>query len=317
MPPANHIIASGAAVAVSFAVAAAIAIYESPELRRYADDVRRRVAITLTSMADGINPPEHREPLFNRPEDAHGFVESGRGGGIEIDADEASQLRQREEFLYWNALKIKKEEEKAAAELKAVDEKKALENNELSEKQHQDTETSYVLTSGVDTGTQNGLRHRFEKTTPRESRQEDGSDIYSATTVDEPQTSLYEVAEAPLVNLDPAPDCSESSATADYEYQTAGQSDREDAYASIEQWAQNSQPSSHLSHWSAPQSEHIPSAPASEFEHISDGELTPTSTGSVVDSDVMSESDGMLTPDWSEVGSVVSDIDDPNMVPAQ
>jgi hypothetical protein len=119
MPPANHVVlASGAAVAVSVAVAAAIALYESPELRRYADDVRRRIAIALHSIGDGINPPD-RDPLFNRPEDANGFFESRRGEGAEpgVDADEETRRRQREELMYWNSIRLQKEQEKAAAEV--------------------------------------------------------------------------------------------------------------------------------------------------------------------------------------------------------
>ncbi|KAJ9423999.1 hypothetical protein QL093DRAFT_2097951 [Fusarium oxysporum] len=79
----NHVVlASGAVVAVSVAIATTIAILESPEVRRYADDVRRRIAFALHSMGEGIEPP-HREPRFNRPEDADGFFESRRGAGAE------------------------------------------------------------------------------------------------------------------------------------------------------------------------------------------------------------------------------------------
>jgi hypothetical protein len=98
-------------MAVSVAVATAIAIYESPELRRYADDVRRRIAMALYTVGDGINPP-HREPLFNRPEDSEGFLQSRRGPGAEpgVDADDETRRRQREELLYWNSIRMKKQE---------------------------------------------------------------------------------------------------------------------------------------------------------------------------------------------------------------
>ncbi|KAL2261563.1 hypothetical protein VTK26DRAFT_3893 [Humicola hyalothermophila] len=84
-------------VAASVAVAAAIAIYESPEVRRVADDLRRRIAIAFHSLGDNVDPGR-REPRFNRPEDAEGFYQSH-----DVDADEETRRRQREELMYWNA----------------------------------------------------------------------------------------------------------------------------------------------------------------------------------------------------------------------
>lgn len=112
MPIAHHmVLASGAVVAVSVAVATFIAIYESPELRQYADDVRRRIAMAFYSMGDGITPPA-RQPRFNRPEDAEGFFESRRGVGAEpgVDADEETRRRQREELLYWNSMRLQQQQ---------------------------------------------------------------------------------------------------------------------------------------------------------------------------------------------------------------
>ncbi|KAK4193779.1 hypothetical protein QBC35DRAFT_6152 [Podospora australis] len=86
-------------VAASVTVAAAIAIYEIPEVRRVADDLRRRVAIALRTFGDGIDPHGEGQPRFNRPEDAHGFYESAG-----VDADEETRRRQREELMYWNSV---------------------------------------------------------------------------------------------------------------------------------------------------------------------------------------------------------------------
>ncbi|KAK0745174.1 hypothetical protein B0T21DRAFT_98768 [Apiosordaria backusii] len=83
--------------AVGVAVAAAVAIYESPEVRRVAEDLRRRIAIALRSLGDEFDP-DNRQPRFNRPEDAHGFYESHN-----VDADDETRRRQREELMYWNA----------------------------------------------------------------------------------------------------------------------------------------------------------------------------------------------------------------------
>lgn len=141
MPPVNQtVIASAGVIAITVAVAAAIAVYESPELRRLADDLRRRIAIALHSLGDGINPAaanSNGQPLFNRPEDAEGFLRSrGALGGhqlgliennasgnedVEVDADDETRRRQREELMYWNALREQKEKEKReAAERDAV-----------------------------------------------------------------------------------------------------------------------------------------------------------------------------------------------------
>ncbi|ROW05771.1 hypothetical protein VMCG_05267 [Cytospora schulzeri] len=123
MPPINQAAVSAGVIAVSVAVAAAIAIYESPELQRMATDLRRRIALALHSLGDGIGGPHQNsnggEPLFNRPEDAEGFLQTGG----EIDADDESRRRQREELLYWNAIKLSKELERQTDENEKVKEK--------------------------------------------------------------------------------------------------------------------------------------------------------------------------------------------------
>jgi hypothetical protein len=165
------------------------------------------------------------------------------------------------------------------------------------------------------------------------AKEEVMSDIYSATTNDaEEQKTVSVPLEQPatLVDLESTPSHTESSATvdrelSDEEYMTAGQDDRHEAYASIQAWAQGSTPDFYSP---LPLT---PLAPVSEPELVSNGELTPTDSISLVGSgedvandvvsrdgddgrlyDVMSESEGMATPaSWSEVGSVVSENDIP------
>ncbi|KAI1113496.1 hypothetical protein F5Y14DRAFT_211419 [Nemania sp. NC0429] len=123
MPPIN-IPATAGVIAVSVAVAAAIAIYESPELQRMANDLRRRIAIALHAFGDSITPQE-RENLFNRPEDAEGFLRSrglGPGSVPGFATDAESLRRQREEIMYWNAIRESREMEKERE--KAVDDEK-------------------------------------------------------------------------------------------------------------------------------------------------------------------------------------------------
>ncbi len=120
MPPVNQAALSAGVIALSVAVAAAIAVYESPELRRMADDLRRRIAVALHSLGDGIQP-QHREPMFNRPEDAEGFMRSrsvavGAEADTGVDADEESRRRQREELMYWNRLHTEKKEKEKEKE---------------------------------------------------------------------------------------------------------------------------------------------------------------------------------------------------------
>ncbi|KAI1490817.1 hypothetical protein F5X96DRAFT_634471 [Biscogniauxia mediterranea] len=96
-------------IALTVAVTAAVAVYESPELRRMAEDLRRRIAMALHAFGDRISPQE-REHLFNRPEDAEGFLRS-RGMLADehgVDADEETRRRQREELMYWNSLREEK-----------------------------------------------------------------------------------------------------------------------------------------------------------------------------------------------------------------
>lgn len=155
MPPINQAAISAGVIAVSVAVAAAIAIYESPELQRMATDLRRRIALALHSLGDGIGPEgegaSSREPLFNRPEDAEGFLQSG-----EVDADDDTRKRQREELLYWNAVKLSQELEKQTAENEKLKESGRLERSGttfddfLQKDETSNEKGTYVFNTGAD-----------------------------------------------------------------------------------------------------------------------------------------------------------------------
>lgn len=84
-------------------------MYESPQARQFAEDVRRKIAIALHSLGDEINPAA-QQPRFNRPEDAEGFMQSTGAAEPGVDADEESRRRQREELMYWNAVHMEKME---------------------------------------------------------------------------------------------------------------------------------------------------------------------------------------------------------------
>ncbi|CAG9997490.1 unnamed protein product [Clonostachys byssicola] len=384
MPAANHVIlASGAAVAVSVAVATAIALYESPEFRRYADDVRRRIAVALHAIGEGIDPP-HREPLFNRPEDAHGFMQSSRGEGAEpgVDADEETRRRQREELLYWNSQLLEKEkemDEKQAAIEEPTPVRRLTNGSRGSSfddflRQDEGAEKgTFVFSSGTDAPATDGLRHRGEASASAytirgmpasvfanpfadehfivgddietaqasqvvPSRDEVMSDIYSATTQEHPQSPKLDMREEPESLIDlraQSPVQTQSSVTVDgspapEEYMTPGQeSQHDDAYASIQAWAQSSEQGFYSPLPSTPRMP-VSEAGSEPDEFLTEGQLTPTDSVSIIGShedfgndgvstrngsaarpyDVISESDGMMTPaSWSEVGSVISESD--------
>ena len=122
MPPINHVAVTAGLAAVSVAVAAAISLYENDDVRRYTEQLRRRIAIALHNLGNELDPAQTRdlEPLFNRPEDADGFLMSSRGGVGEgegqggVDADAETRKRQRDELMYWNAIRESKLEAERA-----------------------------------------------------------------------------------------------------------------------------------------------------------------------------------------------------------
>lgn len=392
MPPNHAALASVGIVAASVAVAAAIAIYEIPEVRRAAEDLRRRIAIALHSLGDNVNP--NREPRFNRPEDAEGFYQTH-----DVDADEETRRRQREELMYWN-MRLQGQEQQQDHERPQHQRRGSTFDDFLQPDQTSESGT-FVYNTGAnawDTDASNVLRRRGNADGVRglnaamlsnpfsdehgieledrpqlltPARDEVMSDIYNATpqvqSPVQPQPAqpipvpvaaaeneiLFDFATHAPSNPDAAseyhttvsaadphphphqeastPTTRSSSATldrelADDEYMTAGQDDRTaaDAYASIQAWAQHS--SSNTGFYSPLPA--TPQAPVSEPEMVSEGQLTPTDSGSSVagsgvdvanevvsvagehdNFDVMSETEGGIpTPgSWSEVGSVVSE----------
>lgn len=391
MPPINNAAISAGVIVASVAVAAAIAIYESPELQRMANDLRRRIAIALHSLGDGVLPEDSNgQPLFNRPEDAEGFLQTG-----EMDADDETRRRQREELLYWNAMKLSQELERHTAEnekRKSLSRSATTFDEILEEDKTADEKGTYVFNTGADVwnndeglvrrrGVSEGVRGLNASLYANPFADENGidydemeesqlapekdevmsmsQDIYNAT----PQTMPASLASPPpsgtmspesseplpnLISVDSTPlDHHEFSQTksvsqgetasepVEEEYMTAGQAhsqDLNDAYASIQAWAQQQQQSGVGSFYSPlPMTPNAPLSEMSDGELVSEGQLTPTDSASVAGSgidvaheaasqngsskyyDVMSEDeDGIATPahSWTEVGSVVSESED-------
>ncbi|KAI1410824.1 hypothetical protein F5Y13DRAFT_166900 [Hypoxylon sp. FL1857] len=243
MPP-NHIVVSAGVIALSVAVAAAVAVYESPELQRMANDLRRRIAIALRTLGDNISPQE-RENLFNRPEDAEGFFRS-RGvnfdGQPDVDADDETRRRQREEILYWNAVREEKRErerrdsEKTGGARSRASTRGSSFDDFLRADGNAEKGT-YVFQTGAEPQNNEGLRRRgdgarglaqsvytnpftdehgidenvaFENSLMDPEKDELESDIYSASTelgmkTDTPQSATLSpepAATAPLVHIE-------------------------------------------------------------------------------------------------------------------
>lgn len=339
----NHIIlASGAVVAVSVVVATAIAIYENPDLRRYSEDMRRRINLALQQLGDGIAPASGA-PLYNRPEDADGFLETRRGAGAEpgVDADEESRRRQREELMYWNSMLLKKQQDEKDAgekqEEKMVQRPRGTSFDDFMRPAQDSEQGAYVIQTGAQVhDTTGGLRNRSEglrgfatasafanpfadeftvgsdfETEAKPSMQHSmkaPSDIYSATTRDDIPEVASVAQSSNLIEFDEPPSLDE--------IMIAGQEGKEDAYSSIQAWARES---SRNFYSPLPETPQVARSEVAEEDSSNeeDGQLTPTDSVSVIGSqisrpsetlDVLSESSGMMTPaSWSEVGSVISE----------
>ncbi|KAI5918607.1 hypothetical protein F4810DRAFT_566708 [Camillea tinctor] len=384
MPPINTPATVGI-IALTVAVTAAVAIYESPELRRMAEDLRRRIAMALHAFGDRISPQE-REHLFNRPEDAEGFLRS-RGMLVDeqgVEADEESRRRQREEILYWNSVREDKKRGLQSGDPEKTEGRRRSSTrgssfDDFMKPADNAEKGTFVVHTGSEPQNSSGLFRRrgdgarglnpsvytnpftdehgidddiaFENSLMDPEKDEIMSDIYSATDAGSKEHPSRTATLSPT----PAAPATASAATlvdvnvpepptepAQYserelgqdEYMTAGQEDRDEAYNSIQAWAEQS--SANPSFYSPlPVS---PAAPLSEPELISDdGVMTPTDTASLAGSgediadearsmrsgsrggyyDVMSEDEGMMTPaSWTEVGSVVSESDNGEAVHA-
>lgn len=333
MPPINQAAVSAGVIAVSVAVAAAIALYESPELQRMANDLRRRIALALHSLGDGIQP-EHanNEPLFNRPEDAEGFLKSQ-----DVDADDETRRRQREELMYWNAMKLSRELEKQTVEnekRKTLNRSSTSFDDFLQEDKTAEEKGTYVYNTGADVrnndedslcrrrGLSEGVRglnaslyanpfadehgidydEQFENSQISPERDEVASDYHNATPKDIPATPVTRTMTPeslpPLIPIDSGvsqstPELSEN------EYMTAGPEDDESSDRIAEPLSQDDAYAS-IQAWA--QQQHsgadfyspLPVTPNAPLSEMSDGELI---------------SEGQLTPRTETASVAESGVD--------
>lgn len=139
-------------------------MYESPQARQFAEDLRRKIAIALHSLGDEINP-QSQQPRFNRPEDAEGFMQSGAGPGVE--ADEESKRRQREELMYWNAVRLEKQAEERklrgeTSERRPTSKSRGSSFDDFLQEDQTAEKGTYVYNTGADVkrDVEEGLRQR-------------------------------------------------------------------------------------------------------------------------------------------------------------
>ncbi|KAI0012968.1 hypothetical protein F4779DRAFT_625616 [Xylariaceae sp. FL0662B] len=325
MPPINHPAMSAGIIAVTVAVAAAIAVYESPELQRMAADLRRRIAIALHSLGEEISPAE-RENLFNRPEDAEGFLQSrGLGAGSEpgVDADDETRRRQREELMYWNSVReAKMEKERLESEKRSPRPRSSRQGSSFDDFLEKDTDAekgAYVFHTGSEFQNSEGLVRRrgdgarglnyssysnpfadehgidedvaFENSLMDPEKEEVMSDVYSATELGnkaEPSRSVTLPADPALIEVE------EHAPTTQPEQQQPSEEELgPDEYVTAGQDDRHDAYSS-IQAWANNTSDASfysplpvsPEAPLSEPELISEGALTPADSGSVAGSGV-------------------------------
>ncbi|CAI4216900.1 unnamed protein product [Parascedosporium putredinis] len=327
-PPA---LAVGAGVAaVTVAVAAAIAIYENEDVRRYADQIRRRLAIALHNLGNELDPGQTHdlEPLFNRPEDAEGFLMSSRGG-LEpgVDADDESKKRQREELMYWNALRESQMSEKPQPSGEKP-RSRAVSFDDFLKPDASGEDGTLVchhrrprpgcspplflaaITTGIATGVATGVAGAA------------AVGIASGTLVDPEASALIDFgSESSASTISGTLEHSEERPRSPVLNEAANDAvdprfgDRASLlFDDISAWAQATDPANRPS---------SPMSSSGSFSHagFSDGQLTPTTLYPVHQNfsdaasqqfEVRSVSEGMFTPaSWSEVGSTISEDDIP------
>ena len=105
-PRPNHPFQTGLIIAASVLVAAGLAIYESPQVRQWVDQSRRKIAVALHSLGDGVQP--HRSSS-----------ESSDDGQDRREREEEARRRRREEIVRRNRAELlhKAKEEGVAVDL--------------------------------------------------------------------------------------------------------------------------------------------------------------------------------------------------------
>lgn len=102
-PQPNHPLTAGIIIAASIVVAAGIAIYESPQVRAWVDQSRRKIAVALHNLGDDIQPrrpsessddfearKRRRDELVRR--NRNELIRRAREEGVAVDLDELAKI---------------------------------------------------------------------------------------------------------------------------------------------------------------------------------------------------------------------------------
>jgi len=322
-----HIAARAGIIVVSAAVAAAVAFYESPEVRRHADRVRRRVATALHQLGDNINPITH-QPMFNHPEDAFAFFQSQEQGVPDgppgVDADEESRRRQREEIIYWNAVREQRDRQRQVEEEAAMRNKeghvgpsekcpstptRGTSFDDFLKQDRSAAETgAFVFNSGANIWGQHthGFVHRrgdgtraadTSIPTGQDSFSDQNgveraatptpTDIYSATTHDiEAMLANHPEASITAVDDEELAALARQLAVNESSANAGSNTNVDRAFANVQAWARDSQPAFYSPLPMTPVASMSEPSIVSSFEGHEDGQATPTDSASIADSGV-------------------------------
>ncbi|EFQ98779.1 hypothetical protein MGYG_01794 [Nannizzia gypsea CBS 118893] len=326
----------GIVITVTVIVAAGIAAYESPEIQRWLDTSRRKIALALHSLGDGISPDKQR----TANKDDISMVEAT---GTEA---EARRQKAREDIMRRHALLTAKRRTASEGSMnsfdKLVDSEGRLKDTTVFDKEPENTvskssgielpDLSRVVPVNVQQGDTNATSHSVSMVIPDIDPDQRRALIEKlqlntsfASTLDS-ETSSHHPSES-LVNLTPTSEFPDADFQASIHISEPGipaqggspsASHTEDGepdfyYAHPDHHNQAISQAGGVifdadgSHTPVTQPSPAPSI-ASSLSHINNDPFESVSDDSI--SDIVRSRDGVYTPvSWSEVGSVTSSND--------
>ncbi|KAK2748075.1 hypothetical protein FQN55_004626 [Onygenales sp. PD_40] len=330
-------LAKGIVITVTILVAAGIAIYESPQVKQWVRNSRRKIAVALHDLGDEINPPQG--PDGRRNQEDISMIE---------DTSEEAETRRRKarEEIMRRASILEARKSRSSGSVGSfddlVDQDGRLKNQS---KGPSPKEESKAQASGVDVGSDtvhrrseapSDISKSFSDLAPKISQEHRQAILDNINTGRPPSTLPSETSSnhpsESLVGLTPTsefpdtdfaqaahPDAQQGNLSQSGYFSLASSQHTEDGepdfyYARPPEALQNAtDQSTHQSQnpFEDPQgaqtSHDVSSAPsiASSFSHIQNEPFDHMSDGTL--SDFGSVDDGIRTPaSWSEIGSVVS-----------
>ncbi|RJE20047.1 hypothetical protein PHISCL_07620 [Aspergillus sclerotialis] len=306
---------SGIIITVSALVAAGIAVYESPQFQEWVNNSRRKIAVALHNLGDGIQPRDSQSPIR---EDISMVEEGG-------EAAQERLRRYREEILQRGVLFEARRRKKQTSPPDSFD-SLVDENGNLRSEEPLETQDSLAKSTGVDLMTSPPLQSEKNVSTLPGTTDKDrlsiGIPSDSAMPRSETLVDLTPTSEASEVKFDtPVNDALVDTRSSGRSSPAIAQSVLKlDPLSSPSSAAgENSQPfyahpnpSNNESHrdlgspFADLQNSPTPST-AGSYSHIYES-MDASSDGTL--SDLGRSTEGIATPaSWSEIGSVVSSDD--------